>query len=179
VKLRPLPIIITLLLSSTLLFGGWFVYRGVAMENPLTQIVNDLDHVTLRHIAITKEQVKLELEIRPDASLREIYRQIAEKGAQTIGNRRLDIRVVNDSSEKLEQVWATALFDIAQAMETKQYTEIPKTMERLERENPGLTAFSEMDDHNVYIRLTLGEHSKHVILPRIPITIGVWPNEQI
>lgn len=178
-KLRLLPILITFILTFSLLFGGWFVYRSVAVENPLAQAVSSIDGVQLKDIKITASRVVIRLNAEQDISLREVYRQVAENGEQTIGKRQLDIQIVNPSSAKLDQIWSAALFDVAQAMETKHYAQIPKTMDRLMQEHAGLTAVTEMDDSNVYVRLQDGDSSKYIILPRMPATIGVWPNEQI
>jgi hypothetical protein len=87
--------------------------------------------------------------------------------------------VTNPSSQALDDWWSKALFPVAQAMENKQYTEIPKALEQASTSmnQDQFKASAEMDEHNVYISLTDGKASKYIILPRQGQSVGVWPNE--
>jgi hypothetical protein len=76
----------------------------------------------------------------------------------------------------MEKWWSSALFDVAQAMETKQYAQIPVTLQNRAGES-SLKVSTEMDDKYVYITLADGEFSKYVMLSRTPAVMGVWPNE--
>ncbi|MNJ43105.1 hypothetical protein D3C77_380960 [compost metagenome] len=73
-------------------------------------------------------------------------------------------------------MWGQTLFIVAQAMENKQYTEIVSAMQHIEQANANVAASAVIDDTNVYITLSDGNHSKYVILPRIPQKMGVWTN---
>jgi hypothetical protein len=68
------------------------------------------------------------------------------------------------------------LFDVAQAMDHRNYSDIPAAMKRVEQQFTGVHASSEMDDVNVYITLVDGDSAKHIVLPRKPEQLGVWPN---
>lgn len=68
------------------------------------------------------------------------------------------------------------MFDVAQAMETKQYTQIPKTLQARALDSEGLKVATEMDDKYVYISLTDGDKSKYLMLPRTSAKMGVWTN---
>lgn len=172
-----MPIAISLVVSSVVLFGGWFVYNSVAMENPLSDIVNNAPGVEQSQLNINSGEVSLKLKLAKDANLRDIYNKIATDGASIIGGRKLTIEALNESSPVLEEVWSQSLFHVAEAMETKQYSKIPQTLADIAKSNSKLQASTEMDDSNVYVSLSDGVHSKFVILPRTPEKIGVWPNE--
>ncbi|MNI38883.1 hypothetical protein D3C73_930440 [compost metagenome] len=62
-------------------------------------------------------------------------------------------------------------------METKHYAEIPSSLDKQAAQLNGMTVATEMDNKYVYIRLTKGEYSKFILLPRVPAQLGVWPNE--
>jgi hypothetical protein len=176
-KLRPLPIVISLVLSVAVLFGGWFTYRSMAMENPLLELVHASDGVEQVQLDVKKNQVSFQLELSKDASLRQIIQHIRNDGAKTIGTRSLNIQVTNPSSPALDAWWSDQLFTVAQAMETRNYAKIPQTLSERASQLDGLNVFTEMDDRNVYVRLVAGDDSKYIILPRTPEKLGVWANE--
>jgi len=176
-RIRLFPIIISLTVTAVVLFGGWFIYDTVAMENPLTAIVQDSPGVTEAHVQVNKDEVAVHVRLSPDASLREIYRNVAQQGASIIGKRKLAMHIMNESTENIEAMWSKALFEVAQAMETKMYSDIPAALERTTGDYPGLVSTTEMDLNHVYVRITDGEHAKFVVLPRTPAQMGVWTYE--
>jgi hypothetical protein len=176
-KLRLLPVLISFVVSAFVLFGGYWVYQSVAMENPLNKIVTSAPGVESANLDLSGTEAVIELKLRSDANLREIVHKISTEGAPILGKREVKFRVTNDSTPRLDAWWSSVLFDVAQAMETKHYSQIPKTLEEHAKEMNGLKVSTEMDDNNVYIRLTDGDQSKFVILPRTPAKLGVWPNE--
>ena len=177
-KLRLLPVVITVLLSSGVLFGGWFAYQSFAMEDPFLEKVAAVEGIAGEPVVeIQREQAVVRIALEPGASLREAYQAIVEAGASSLGDRDVVVEAASESSEALEAWWSGALFDVAQAMETKQYSRIPERLRELAKANGSMQVNTEMDDTNVYITLVDGPNSKHVILPRQPAMMGVWPNE--
>jgi hypothetical protein len=177
-KLRLLPVIFSVAVSSAVLFGGWFTYNSLAMENPLANIINKAPGVESSTLDFSSNQANIKLTLKPDADLREIVQKITKDGSSMIGQRKVNFDVSGQSSPELDAWWSKALFDVAQAMETRQYAEIPKALQSHAAELSGLQVNTEMDENNVYIRLTDGKYSKFVILPRIPAQMGVWQNGQ-
>ncbi|MGO4494489.1 hypothetical protein AB4114_01070 [Paenibacillus sp. 2RAB27] len=175
-KLRVLPVILSVIISAGVLFGGWFAYTSFAMENPLSHIINTVPGVTNSNMKLSSNQVDVELTLKPDANLRQVVELIKEEGSSIIGKRTVNITIKNQSSDKLDQWWSKALFEVAQAMETKHYADIPATLQKYANGVPTMNVDSEMDEKNVYIRLTDGDATKFIMLPRIS-QIGVWPNE--
>ncbi|TDF99388.1 hypothetical protein [Paenibacillus piri] len=175
-KLRLLPIVISVSITAVVLFGGWFVYQSVAMENPLTQVVESTPGVQLVNTKITNSATELELKMEPGTSLREVYDRIRHEGSSALGKRELKLTVVNESSPEIDQWWSSALFDVAQAMETKKYAQIPETLQA-RAASAHLKVSTEMDDKYVYVTMSDGTKSKYKMLPRTPSMMGVWPNE--
>lgn len=176
-KLRLLPVVISVSISAVVLFGGWFVYQSVAMENPLNEVITSTPGVELVNTHISNNSTELELKLQPGTSLREVYSRIETEGASAIGKRELKLKVVNESSPQMEQWWSSALFDVAQAMETKQYTQIPQTLQARAASSEHMKVATEMDDKFVYITLSDGDKSKYIMMPRVSPMMGVWPNE--
>jgi hypothetical protein len=176
-KLKPVPIVLAIVLSGSLLFGGWFAYHSVAMENPLNQTLAGAPGVESSEVKLTDDKTVFHVKLGIEANVREIVHEIQKKNAEVAGKRAAEIRVTSNTSPELDAWWAGTLFGVAQAMETSQYAQIPVTLEQKAGELAGLTVQTEMDDSNVYVRLTEGEHVKFIILPRNPARMGVWSND--
>lgn len=175
-KLRLLPVVLSVIISAGVLFGGWFAYTSFAMENPLSDIISKVPGVTSSTMKLDKDRVDIEVSLQPDANLRTIVEKINKDGASIIGKRTVNIHVKDNPSEKLDEWWSKALFEVAQAMETKHYADIPTTLQKYATDMPSMKVESEMDQTYVYIRLTDGDATKFIMLPR-STQIGVWPNE--
>jgi hypothetical protein len=179
VKLRLLPIVLTVVVSSGLLFGGWFLYQSLAVDNPIKDIAQGIPGIIRSDIQIDRDSIHLTLQLSADADLRSVYDEVREKTQSVAGDRSLTIDIDGESSELLESWWSVALFDIAQAMENRQYGDIPVRLNELASGSNGLKVWTEMDDENVYVHLNEGSHHKYIILPRTPMKLGVWSNEPV
>ena len=176
-KLRLAPILISMLITSAVLFGGWFAYRSAAMESPLSDKIHDIDGVETADMHIGNDSIRLELTLEPDADLPAIMARIRADGEKIIKDREINLIIRNESSAELDAWWSSMLFEVAEAMENRRYSAIPEALERNLDRLPGLTALTSMDEDFVYIRLTCGDHSKFIVLPRIPAQLGVWAHE--
>jgi len=176
-KIKVIPIAVTAVLSAALLIGGWYIFRNVTAIQPLEQIVKAVPGVTAAKPVIGNSSVTVDVSLNNTANIRTVYDSIAREGHSVIGSKKLRLTIQEqEKSPELDDVWSTILFDIAQAMETRKYAEIPIAMKKLEANHPGITAVSEMDDTNVYITLRNKETVKHIVLPRTPDQMGVWPD---
>lgn len=137
--------------------------------------IDAIEGVADSHIEIGRTQATVTVQLESNARLGPIYREIRKAGEASLGSRTVVVETESESSESLEAWWSKALFDVAQSMDTKQYASIPDRLQQLASE--GMTVATEMDDTNVYISLYEGEYSKHIVLPRTPAVLGVWPNE--
>ncbi|TXK81372.1 hypothetical protein [Paenibacillus sp. N3.4] len=176
-KLRLLPVVISIVISSAVLFGGWFAYTSFAMENPLSNLISQVPGVASSTMKLTNDRVDIEVNLKADANLKTVVDTIHKEGASIIGKRTVRIDVKGNPSADLEQWWSKALFEVAQAMETKHYADIPTTLQKYAADVPNMKVDSQMDENNVYIRLTNGDATKFIMLPRKSTQMGVWPNE--
>ncbi|WP_211744969.1 hypothetical protein [Paenibacillus sp. Marseille-Q4541] len=173
-KLRPIPIAITVFITATLLFGGWFVYREVAMYKPIEKLVSAYQGVNNVQVDIKPNEVTLNLDLEPQTNVRGLVEHIHTDGSQYLKGKKLNLDVKNHSTDELDDFWSSALFTVAEAMETRQYTQIPEQLQKMSEGK--IQVDYDMDDKNVYVSLSDGEASKFIILPRQPATMGVWPN---
>ncbi|EFM09726.1 conserved hypothetical protein [Paenibacillus curdlanolyticus YK9] len=174
-RIRWIPAVVSVAVCAGLLFGGWFTYDKFAVKDPLAKTVNGLPEVASSTSTIENGTVKIALELTDHADLRTIYSRLTTEGASVLDGRKLKLEVQGvQSNAALDKLWSTVLFDVAQAMETKSYSDIPDALHKLAAANPGLTVETEMDETNVYVTLRDKGAVKYVILPRTPATLEVW-----
>jgi hypothetical protein len=174
VKLRLWPVVITIAASTAVLFGGWFIYHSAALENPINGIVSGVHGVQRVSTNINNNAVTIDLKLNNDVDLLDLYTTITKEGASLLSNRDLKLNLDSQSSPELDKWWSSALFEVAQAMETKHYADIPQVLAAKATQISDLKVTSEMDDTNVYVRLTQGLKSKYIVLPRTPAKLGVF-----
>ncbi|MBW7457770.1 hypothetical protein ACFOLF_05080 [Paenibacillus sepulcri] len=176
-KIKWIPTLITAVLSACLLVGGWYMYRNMATVKPFEQILSQIPGVTEAKPDIYQNSVTVELTLDKNADVREVYDKITSEGKSVIGSRELRLQIKEGTNQdKLNDVWSSMLFGIAQAMDHRNYADIPQTLKQAEQQFDGIQAASEMDNENVYITLKDGDSVKHVVLPRAPEQLGAWPN---
>lgn len=141
--------------------------------------ISAIDGIVEPSADIERDRVTLRITLTEEASLRKTVRSIEDAARTSLGGRSVLVEAAGPlgSSESLEDWWAGALFDVAEAMETRQYSLIPAALTELAGESGTMSVRTEMDDRNVYITLRDGGHYKYVILPRQAAMMGVWPNE--
>lgn len=176
-KPRVLPLAIALTATAVLLFGGFALYKQLAVAAPLAEKLEAMPGVMeASKPEIRPKDMNVKLRLAPDASLRETYGKAAKEAVEAAGNRKVAIQVESDANDKLEQLWYGAMFEVAEAMETKSYSDIPEAMDRMAEKAEGITAVTEMDETNVYItiRSEQEEAAKYIVLPRIANQLEVW-----
>lgn len=176
-KPRVLPLAITVVATAALLFGGFALYKQYAVAAPLAEKLEAMPGVVeASKPDVGQKDLQVKLQLSPDASLRETYGEAAKQAAESAGNRKVTIQVESDSNETLEQLWYSAMFDVAEAMETKTYSDIPEAMKKTAETAEGVTTVTEMDENNVYITIRSEQEgaAKYVVLPRIANQLEVW-----
>lgn len=178
-KVRLLPVLLTFLISAGLLFGGWFTYQSVAVENPINDMIDSVAGIEDASIELDRDLLLIRVRLTDEAELSTLYHSLLEQSYAIVSDRTVRLEIVDESTEALNRIWQAVLFDVAEAMDSQRYSSIPKRMQELADETPGLKAETAMDERNVYITLKHDGAAKYVVLPRNPARLGVWPVEQV
>ncbi|OBR64784.1 hypothetical protein A7K91_04150 [Paenibacillus oryzae] len=174
-KPRWAPTAVIAVLAAGLLFGGYMLYSYFFVAAPLSEAVQAVPGVAKAgEPVIDQSTIKVSLELEKDASLSQVYRDIAAASKQNGGDRQLELDIASASSEELEQLWQSLLFQVAEAMENKTYSIIPQAVEQAAKQHDKVEASTEMDERNVYITLRKDGASKYMVLPRTGASLGVW-----
>lgn len=172
---RVVPVIITAAITASVLFGGWAIYNQVVVAAPLEQVVKEVQGVVSSDKPVmNSDQVTIQLELTPDANIRDIYESIAANGKDVFGDRKLQLNIKGKSNKQLDDLWYASLFKVAEAMETKTYSSIPTAMNDAAKSMKDVKVTTEMDETNVYITIKNTEAVKYVVLPRTPGQLEAW-----
>mgnify|MGYP001172736597 CR=1 FL=1 len=174
-KLRLAPILISIAVTALVLFGGWFVYNSVAMKDPLVQLAEQFSGVENVSVRIQEQAVNIQLTLTPEADISNIASTLRRESANIIGNRELNLDIIDRSNQELDEWWSKVLFDVAEAMEARRYGEIPLILD--EHKHEGMHVDTSIDDTYVYVQITQEENVKFVLLKRMPAVMGVWTDE--
>lgn len=175
--MRPkvMPVLVTAAITASVLFGGWAIYNQVAVAAPLDKVVNEVDGViSSGKPVMTKENVIIDVVLDPAANVRSVYEAIEKNGSGVFGDRKLELNIETKSDKELDDIWSKALFQVAEAMETKTYSTIPAAVKEAAAGDENVNVTTEMDEDNVYITLKNGDAVKYIVLPRTPAMLEVW-----
>lgn len=178
-NLRLLPALLTFVIASGLLFGGYFFYQAYAVDRPLEEGVTGTEGVANASVATSRNRIAIGLQLKDDADLRAVYRSVEQLAAERSAGRELVIELEGEPSPDLMRIWQGALFHVAEAMDNRRYGEVPLLMEQLQDQHPGLVAHAAMDDTRVYVTLRLDGSAMYNVLPLDGGRLGVWPNGQV
>ncbi|GLX68935.1 hypothetical protein [Paenibacillus glycanilyticus] len=177
-KLRIVPFVLSAVATAVLLFGGWMLYKQFAVVSPFQKSIGQIEGVaSAKEPTIDQDVVSVQVSLKPDANLKDVYESIAKEGKDAIGSRELKLDITNAApDDQLEKVWSSVLFDVAEAMEKKNYSQIPNALQKATASNKEIQFATELDDNNVYITLKDGNSTKYVVLPRTPAMLEVSTN---
>jgi len=154
------------LLATAALLGGWTAWRHYGEEQPLHRLARQLPGVLEAEAEWKADRVRMILRLAPDADLPAIVHRLENEGSVFLGRRALEFEFVQDAGDRLESIWRDALFEVAEAMEHRRYSEVRDLVLGLGERHPGIEATVRMDDRYVYIRLKDGDRAMFVLMPR-------------
>ncbi|MBO8162957.1 MAG: hypothetical protein H0Z34_04440 [Brevibacillus sp.] len=163
--MRVVPILLSMLATFTLLFGGWFLYQKMQVEEPLRNHITQLKSAELAALQVNKDQVRVVLRvINPEAFSLE-YSQLMEELKQIAPNKQVTVETSNRAPE-LEAIWQDGIFALTEAVELHQYSKIPALMHNWQQMYQLDKAKAAMDEKHVFIYLQRGDDDFFKVVPR-------------
>ncbi len=158
--------IIILFVSLTTLFGGWFFYQKVILKDPMIQMTSEIEGAIVHDIELDQKQVDVFITLRSGYHFQNTYTAVEKSLQPYLKNRELQIHINNTGNQQLVQAWNKTYFKIAEAIDQKNYSMIPQTIEALQQAYQLDEIGYSMDDKYIFIDLHQGEASLYFVLPR-------------
>lgn len=164
-QLKKSAIGMSLVATLALLFGGWFLYQKLAIEEPIRTEIGQLQSASLNHLNVGKDKIEIDVKVtKPDAFPQD-YRHLQELTASLSAGKQVEIRVENQA-QSLKDIWNRGQFVFTEAIDLHQYSRIPQLVEQWKTEHQLDDASALMDDTNIYVYLKKGAEDFYVIVPR-------------
>jgi len=171
-KIRALPVFLSLILTLGLLFGGWFMYQQFYVQRPIEEFIVSKQQVVLKEMDIHKVPVTVELDFKDPNTFAMDFKEIKQFIASKT-NKPVEIRIP-PAGEEMKKLWEEEYFFIAEAIKKQEYSEIPKIIEKVEKERQLEKSVTRMDQENIYVYLQKGSDHLYAVLP---LTEEVKPGE--
>lgn len=164
-QLKKSAIGLSLLATLALLFGGWFLYQKIQIEEPIRAEIGKLESATLGNLAISKDKIQIDVKVTNPEAFPAEYRQLLAEAEQLAGKKEVVIDVDNESAA-MNDIWTSGQFVFTEAMELHEYSRIPTLVAEWKKSNQLDEASALMDDENIYVYLKKGTEDFYTIIPR-------------
>lgn len=156
---------LSLVATLALLFGGWFFYQKIEIEEPIRTEIGQLQSASLTHLDVGKDQIEIDLKVTKPETFPQEYRELLDKTSGLAGSKKVVISVENQSQD-LKDIWKNGQFVFTEVMDLHQYSRIPQIVDQWKKENKLDDATALMDDTNIYVYLKKGSEDFYTIIPR-------------
>ncbi|WCK56124.1 hypothetical protein PP175_09540 [Aneurinibacillus sp. Ricciae_BoGa-3] len=164
-KVRTFPIFLSVVISSILLFGGWFVYQSQFVKKPIATQISAIKGIKLNDLTIGRDAVGVNVSFSDPNGFADKYKQIQKIVADKTNGKPVKIEL-NSPDAMLKKIWEQNSFAISEAMDLHTYSKIPFVLENMKNKYHLANVYSQMDDQNIYIYLNDGKSPYYAVLPR-------------
>jgi hypothetical protein len=164
-QLKKTTIGLSLLATLALLFGGWFLYQKLQVEEPLRTEIGQLQSATLSEMQIGRDEIEIDVNVTKPELFPQEYQNLMRDMTKLAGDKPVEIRVTNQS-EMINQIWQSGQFVFEEAIDLHQYSRIPQMIEEWKVTHQLDEALALMDDTNIYVYMKKGTEDFYAIVPR-------------
>lgn len=164
-QLKKTSIVLSLLATLALLFGGWFLYQKIQIEEPIRAAIGQLESATLNDLKMDSEKIAIDVTVQDPEKFSFEYPELLEKTAKLAGDRNVVISAAN-TSEEMRAIWHHGQFVFTEAVDLHQYSRIPQLMEEWKASHQLDEAFALMDEDNIYVYMKKGSEDFYTIVSR-------------
>jgi hypothetical protein len=164
-RVRALPILLSLITTLFILFGGWFFYQQYYLQRPIQSFIENKSSVVLKGLEISKDTINVDLDFKNAATFpqdyQDIYNYITERA-----NGKAVIIHIPEQGAKMKDLWSENYFGFAEAVQHQQYSRIPTLVEQIKQTQKLDKSIARMDGKNIYVYLQKGSDHLYAVLPQ-------------
>lgn len=166
--------LLALVITLALLYAAQNVWMNYAVASPLDKTLNDVDgvaKVTLRDTNKLSEPVIIVVTLDHDINLEKTYSAINEKIVETLNKKPYVLKLSDNRTPELEQLYYDIHFYVQQAMVDGNF---PLLAENAREKAEALNAAARVyvDDKNIYLQLIKNDNFLYTIVSRPSQKIG-------
>ncbi|WP_027417532.1 hypothetical protein [Aneurinibacillus terranovensis] len=164
-KVRTMPIFLSILISSIVLFGGWYVFQSQFVKKPIATEIAAMKGVKLGAISVGRDSVDVKVTFTNPDTFADQYKAIQRLVAEKTNGKPATIQL-NSPDNRLQQIWNKNAFAIDEALDLHTYSKIPAVLNSMKKTYGLTAASSQIDDQNIYVYLNDGKNPYFTVLPR-------------
>lgn len=170
-RIRILPTVSALILTFTVLFGGFQMYKNYELIRPLQAQLYKIQSVQSVHITTSGQMPTVNLQLGRVADLQTTYNIIVNAVTSTMGSP-ASIALKDHSSLFLRSTYETLKPTLFEGLAKGNYTSMIHSMESSSAK-AGIACRVTMDTQYVYVQMSKGGFFLYAIVPYTIKTAGV------
>lgn len=163
-KVRAMPVLLSLVMTLGILFGGWYTFQQYYVQQPIEHFIVSKPQVVLNDIQIQNNKVVVDLDFKNPDTFAKDYKEIVEFISDKTQGKKVVIQLPKQGDE-MKKLWEEQYFGIAEAMEKQEYSRIPGLMEEMRKKIKLEKTLTRMDEENIYVYLQKGVNHLYAVLP--------------
>lgn len=165
-KIRPLPAVLSLVISLAVLFGGWFVYEQFKIKQPIAEIIEKQENITAYRITVSPRKIVISLTVKPSFTLASDYTVLREDVKRVTSRDDVTITLDDHPDDQLYAAWNQLYFTFAEGIANRQYSKIVSQLDNAPiSERVRVEVAMDEDYLYVWMQEQRGNHSLFHLLP--------------
>ncbi len=163
-------VVITIIVTLSILFGGQFLWQQFAIAKPMSQIAKGIDGVesaVLEKNAQNDPFVRVNVTLNHVSNLQATYKALNDRIFNVLGHKKYKITVNDSRTPELEHLYYTIHYYIQEAIFTGNFGLMAERI-KTTADASGITAQIFVDAKNVYLQLSNTNGEMYIITPRQP-----------
>ncbi|MCH5585524.1 hypothetical protein MK805_11240 [Shimazuella sp. AN120528] len=157
-------IMISLVVTLIVLFGGYQGYQYFKIEKPIKDVIHAQKDISLTKIEADPEDTEVQLNVKPTYDFIDKFPEVSIQLDKNLGKGKWHITFTNPQSNKVEIAWHEMVFGVKEGLETGKYTLIQTTVKQISSKYH-LHYQLYIDDQYVYLSLKDENKTWYQILP--------------
>lgn len=155
-KIRLVPVILSLIITLLVLFGGWWVYESVHIKQPIGALLDKAAHVTDYSIEVRPNHITVEVQVDAAFTLKGHYIDLLEQIKEATRHQNVTLTLKDEPDEVLLARWNELYFTLAEGIHTRNYRTMLDRLEEVAQEETVRLQVA-MDREHLYVFLQESE----------------------
>jgi len=169
-------IAVSFALGLACLFGGQWLYDHYGYQQSLQQVLDRDPRIAGFRTEEEGDHLLITVQLQSPADLKNTYRTMERKVQNALGNRSFVLQLADKRSPALEKAFYKSHFAIYEALVRGSFRDMEAEI-NAQAGSVGAEAEVYIDNENVYIALTQGDHFLTTVIPRRPSLLCTGPQE--
>lgn len=170
-RIRWVPILVTLSITMSLLFGGWELYRNFGLVAPLEDQLQAHESVQEFETVVNGRSRAVKITLKQVDDLQGTYEGLEQTVHESMGEYvNIQVQDTRDKNENLQDIFRSIQPTLYAGIAKGDYPEMIAAAEA-SAEAAGVTGQISMNDKYVFVTLEKGDHYLYEILPYRPGTV--------